>query len=220
MSLAVNQVLTNVFSLESEKRQRGTGFVVTRPGRQFLVTAAHGYSEDVDQIVRLRRFHDDQAAEMLLRRVNPVEDGDDILIFELETQLEIPFVLPSIDDEGLRQGQDALITGFPDVGASVTTTVSGLSFPTVLPMCKQGIVSTMTRELLYIDVIANTGFSGSPVVYRHHDSGEIRIAGMVLKTVTEALTERGIAVEPYQAGGLSVCVSAHRLVAEFARSGV
>lgn len=220
MSLAVNQVLTNVFSLESETGQRGTGFVLTRSDRQFLVTAEHGFSSDPDQTVLLRRFYDDQTAHMLLRRVNPAEGASDILIFELETQLDIPFALPAVDDAGVMQGQDALIAGFPNVGASLTATVQGLPFPTVLPMCKQGIVSGFSRDLLYIDTIANTGFSGSPVVYRHQESAEVRIAGMVVQTVTEELALRGIVGEPHQAAGLTVCVSSRRILDEFERSAI
>lgn len=57
------------------------------------------------------------------------------------------------------------MVGYPG-GTSYTVEVGGGGEPNVLPMTKKGIIAAMTSvpNRLYLDLIANPGFSGSPVV--------------------------------------------------------
>ena len=62
--------------------------------------------------------------------------------------------------------------------------------PQVLPMVKRGIVSGMQSDVdgpihIYLDLIANPGFTGGPVLFRHQEDGVISVAGIVKGTYTQ-----------------------------------
>ncbi|MGR0219515.1 trypsin-like peptidase domain-containing protein [Agromyces sp. ZXT2-6] len=174
----------------------GTGLRVDGDEHGYLVTAGH--LVPAETTADLRIGHMGTAGADDFRDAERIDDpdmsvDDDIAVFRMPKG---GFPFERLNRDGSFLGQDVLIAGYP-WGRSfrVGTEVEGLT----LPMIKKGVLSTFPAwdvPRFYIDVVANPGFSGAPVMY-DGPGGVARIAGMVTRTATLAVDSHDLAASAY-----------------------
>lgn len=161
------------------------------PGRWVLITAKHLCNGDSEEIVTLRHPYTGGGAPVqagLVRESADVALGD-IAVFRLPEHLlsHLHEPLP-LDADGLGFTQDAYIMGFP----------YNLSFPlggeAEFPIVKRGIICAKRHDegghqVLMIDMIANPGFSGGPLVYRNPETRSWAFAGAVQASILAPVVE-------------------------------
>lgn len=140
----------------------------------------------------------------------------DLAILEPTAPLDLEDAAPPFGNGDFYLSQRVLFIGFP-VAVEVITPVVGLDFDSPFPMVKGGILAAMNDDKVYIDQVANAGFSGSPIVYREIETGAVKILGMISQTGTERLWE---GADAHYASAIAVGVAAKRIVAEFERVGL
>lgn len=187
------QVWGRVVKFRGERGRSGTAFVLDHDGDQFLVTAKHLTNGERDEIVQLERspVNSVTRVEDCLTRVGSLEDSFDIAVYRCNEELARRDLVLPIGSDGMVFSQDAFILGFPQ-GLSLNLTGDSTS----LPLAKKGIISGMIVDkgvyLIYLDLIANPGFSGAPVVFHHRETGRLTVAGVVNGTMTQpAAPEEG-----------------------------
>lgn len=193
--LAQTQALGSVVRVQAvvnlEPHHPGTGFVVSHAEARFLITAAHNVSSAPECDLRLLSPQSLDLHELTLTRVDDPLDSadDDVAVFSLPYELgPHAFAMP-LGDECLRLSQEVLVLGFPQ-GMDIRTG-AWTGTPADFPIVKKGIVAAMSdvdgQRRLLLDMVANPGMSGGPVIFNGGNSIEdLRIAGMVRQTATQA----------------------------------
>lgn len=150
------------------------------------MTAEHLTNGKRDEIVQLERspVNSVTRVEDCLTRVGSLDSPLDIAVYRCNEDLaKRDHILP-FGSDGMVFSQDAFILGFPQ-GLNLQLTGGSTS----LPLVKKGIISGMTQEggisLIYLDLIANPGFSGAPVIFHHRETGRLTVAGVVNGTMTQ-----------------------------------
>lgn len=192
------ETLGAVVRFAGERGRPGTAFVVAGSGgRCFLVTAAHLCTTDPEEQVTIRNawWAGAEPITLVLPRHGGRDELGDLAAFEL------PPEVPRTNDgnpvgltvaSGLMPSQECWILGFPyGLLHSHITTLSGQQ----VPLAKRGAMAgNFVREDgtlgLYLDLIANPGFSGGPVLFRSLISpGQLYVGGVVTGTVTAPMAE-------------------------------
>ena len=214
--LAERQILERVLRFRGERGLPGTAFTTEEGSSQYLVTANHLTTGDPDENVSIGNFGFDERHLLLSRVDDPLEHGQDVAVFVLEDEVASCAPLP-LSSAGLMLSHDILIAGFPagleqtwiNDGAADSRNMGGTPgrIPTErFPMLKRGIVGWMGslsgQHVFLLDVLANFGFSGGPVVFRERETSQIRVAGIVSSTFSQTNSVRGIAEREY--AGISV----------------
>ena len=186
------QVWSRVMRFTGETGRRGTAFVVHVAGVDALVTAKHLCGGDADELITVQHPWTNAGApfQVMAPRIGALNGTGDVAAFRLEPGMfagvvgEVP-----LDSGGLTYTQDAFILGYP----------FGLSFQFAdqrqeLPLAKRGIVSGSLRgqddeEIHVLDVIANPGYSGGPMVFFAPGSNAPKFAGVVKGNITAPAVE-------------------------------
>lgn len=177
------QVTKSVFSrvfFVQYKQNGGTTFTIEVDGRQYLVTAKHVVQgiQDKDTI---QIFHEGQWKNLDVKvlRVSPPEIDIVVLIPPGQLSPSIPLE-PTIDN--LTLSQQVYFLGFPyGLKQYVGDINNGFPFPLV----KSGVCSAIDQKkeskynLIYVDGMANPGFSGGPLVFKDLRTEKFKIAGVV-----------------------------------------
>lgn len=185
--MPVIEVLQNVVRVTNlETNRQGSGFLVTAAGRQHVVTTMHGHGPDEDTTLEITQITGDAVSQTNATRVAHDAQGD-VAVYRLLTDLNTTALpLPTVGGRYM-MGQPVIIVGYPALEHDVAVG-SGESRP--FPMLKSGVIAGMPTGRLYLDLIANAGFSGGPVVFVDAHDGKPKVAGIVLGTF-EDLTSRG-----------------------------
>lgn len=152
----------------------GTGFTIEKNGKQYLVSAKHvfaGLTEPDDILV----FND---GDWRTLHVNPIFCADnsiDIIAFDLSGKTVTPQHPVELGMHGIAFGQDAYFLGFP-YGLSTDSGEINNKYP--FPFVKKCIVSSINKQLIYLDGHNNRGFSGGPVVTVDNKNA-VKIIGVV-----------------------------------------
>lgn len=189
------QALHATVNLRTIEGKAGTGMVVRKGRLDFLVTAAHGVlpSDVVD--FQIGSVNSLGFKELKLERVDEWEASspDDVAVFKLSDWQGTALPVDRLDMNGISLAQDVLIIGYPD-GTPFVSKIAGkpegLPAPNYasIPMVKHGILAAVDSEKvgntkrLYLDLVANPGFSGGPVLFRHRKTDQTLVAGMVIQT--------------------------------------
>lgn len=210
------EVWSAVVRFSGESGRPGSAFMSQlEPGRWVLVTAKHLCNEDSEELVTLVHPYTDGGAPIQVGLQREFADAPvgDIALFRLPegtlTQLHPPIPLST---SGLAFTQDAYIMGYP----------YRLTFPLdekkVFPIVKRGIVCAERydedgHQVLVIDMIANPGFSGGPLVYRRHDTNAWAFAGAVQQSLLAPVVQPtdGVPDPPMVPSGLSLVASAGQI---------
>ncbi|MBI3769814.1 MAG: trypsin-like peptidase domain-containing protein [Deltaproteobacteria bacterium] len=159
--------------------QTGTCFTLDVDGRQYLITAKHvvdGLKGGGD--IEIRR--DSQWQSLPVKAFFPSPNSVDIAVLAAPLQISPSLPLPA-EPVNLFVSQDVYFLGFP-YGLSMDAKNLNAGFP--LPFVKRGIVAAFVAvdggaQIIVVDGLNNSGFSGGPVVYQDVSTRELKVAGVV-----------------------------------------
>lgn len=144
--------------------QYGTGVVLDRNGRQYVVSARHLVEQFSGGSLQI--FHDNQWKQVNFELVGHADGAADISVLAPSVQLAGNYPLEATKN-GIIMGQQIYFLGFP-YGLKQNNPTINCGFP--LPLVKGGIVSAFTQfngaEAILLDGHNNSGFSGGPVVFQ------------------------------------------------------
>ena len=166
----------------------GTGFQIRHDDKDYLVTAAHGMPDGEDRVEFLISRHSGLGSQhVTLQRVDELDDDNpgDVAIFSLPPQ---PHYLSSemLTTSGIGLGQDVMVIGYP-FGQAFPVSIGGKSYST--QMVKRGGLAAIGEDEMFLDLVANPGFSGAPVFFYEPREKKTLIAGMIKETGTLAATD-------------------------------
>lgn len=222
--LPVAEVIQSVVRLQTVDGRVGTGFLVAHDKAVVLVTAAHGVPDETRAEFLLGSFYSPGNDRVELDRLDDPDMSreDDIAVYRFPGHPRHPILTSDrLSSHGIRFGEDVLILGYPSgraFGANLQ------SHPVSTPMVKKGAMATMFFEddngssRFYLDLVANPGFSGAPVVFKEAQSGQARIAGMVVQTATMDATSGDGGSGLSRFADLSVAVSESRILEHIRQS--
>ena len=175
-------IYDRIFFVRGERY--GTAFTLDVNGRQYLISARHVVGE-AQSNVQLKVFLNKQWAELPVSMVGVGRGEIDIVVLAPTTRLSEDIELaPSLS---LVLGQDVFFAGFPLL---MHANGGELMYGRPLPFVKKGTLSAGwdpddSIKCLYVDAINNEGFSGGPLVFSEHTSGQLKVAAVVSKFKTE-----------------------------------
>ena len=157
----------------------GTGFVIDRDDKQYLITARH-VVEGITTGESINISRDRQWKSFPVKVVGIGLGTTNVAVLVTPTQLAPAHSIEASSD-GLAYAQSVYFLGFPfgwDGGAE------GINEDYPLPFIKAGKVSAIKHTdatRIYIDAFGSTGFSGGPVAFARNGTppNELRIAGVV-----------------------------------------
>ena len=175
-------IYDRIFFVRGERY--GTAFTLDVDGRQYLISARHVVGE-AQSDVQLKVFLNKQWTELPTSMVGVGRGEIDIVVLAPTTRLSEDIELvPSLS---LVLGQDVFFASFPLL---MHANGGELMYGRPLPFVKKGTLSAgwdpdNPIKYLYVDAISNKGFSGGPLVFSEHTSGQLKVAAVVLKFKTE-----------------------------------
>jgi len=175
-----SNILQRTFRIKYENKE-GTCFTIDQDGRQYVITSGH-LINGISDSNPISIFHEKKWKEVPIKLVGFANTPVDIAVLALSFQLSPSHPLATTTGAGIYLSQDVYFLGFPfglhiEVGPDLNR-----DFP--LPLVKKGIVSGFIFDqdgftTLLLDGHINPGFSGGPVVYIDHDTGELNVAGVI-----------------------------------------
>jgi hypothetical protein len=180
-----SNVLDRVFLIKGTRI--GTSFLVDRNNKQYLLTAAHNISDICDKILI---YLDDDWRDLGLEYVH-VSVARDVAVLRFP-KAHIRHSV-ELSDAGIVFGQHVFFLGFPYAEAAHLAILGEGRLP--VPFVKWGSISMMpgvrfssgahpeNRDRLILQGVANSGFSGGPVVFNR--AGTQRFCGMIIKSRQE-----------------------------------
>ena len=192
-----------------EASTRGTAVVVDLHGQRFLLTAKHLCIDEPEEQVTLAHPWTNDGAPMVtvLERVGRRDSPGDVALFRLPSGL-LSDAVGTVDvlSAGYFITQECFILGYPYGLALTFSEASNVQ----LPLVKRGIIAGASGppsdRVLYLDLVANPGFSGGPVVIRNGTTGRQQVIAVVKGTLTGPLVEPTLAEPspPRVTAGLSL----------------
>jgi hypothetical protein len=178
-----SQVWHRVFQFQGEVNT-GSAFVIELQDGSYLITANHLTNGDSEELIKLRGINNlDEPHEMLLTRIGDPDLAADVAIFKLEESI-VPQNFPVDISAQIVISQEIMVLGYPSSIELQPGTV-----PITFPMVKRGILGGIKRvdeaALLFLDIIANPGMSGGPVIHRDIRTGIIGFSGVIKGTMTQ-----------------------------------
>jgi S1-C subfamily serine protease len=208
--LAMSEFLHSTVLIETEEGRVASGLVVEHEDRVVLLTAAHAVPDASEARFLIGSSQTLGRSDLTIPRVDDrdLASEDDLAIYQLPNERWPLLDSGRISQAGMHLSQDVLMVGYPG-GNSYTVHVSGT--PNVLPMVKKGVIAAMTStpDRIYLDLIANPGFSGSPLLMAPHDARHVMVAGMVIQTAVVPNDRNELTLD---AAGISVAVPASLLL--------
>jgi hypothetical protein len=184
------EVWNSVVQVTGETGRPGAGCLVQRNAHHYLVTAKHLLTDERDEVLWLRHgwANGGRAFATELTRLGSLAAPADVAVFEIEPDL-LPLSTSPIlfASAGLVLSQECFMLGYPQLR-------SRMGEHTELPLVKRAIISGVEKRadevaVLYVDTIANPGFSGGPVVLKNHETGQFQIVGIVAGTLSGPIIE-------------------------------
>ena len=189
-----SEILKRTFLLKCGD-ELGTGFTLDINKRRYLITAGHV----VGKKGRLRQVEVFWNQNWL--QVQTTTIGLETARLDVAVLAPSPAIGPCLKlgygCEGMVLGQDAYFIGFPGaaIGMGGIQLNPGPEFNGgyPIPFVKKGTIGGFHNGKIYLDGMANGGFSGGPVV--HTDTaGETKVIGIVTSHVTDGGENTGIVV--------------------------
>jgi len=167
--------------------EHGTGFQIRHEDKDYLITAAHGMPKGQDRVEFLISRHAGLGSQhVTLHRVDELDDNNpgDVAVFSFPSH---PHYLPSeiLTSSGVMLDQDVMVIGYP-FGRAFPVSIGNKSYST--QMVKRGGLAAIGEDEMFLDLVANPGYSGAPVFFYDPEKKRTSIAGMIKKTGTLAAT--------------------------------
>jgi hypothetical protein len=159
---ATANIYERVVRITLQDGKTGTGTVIERAGKAFVVTARHVLPENpAEQFTFGNRFRSWTGTSPPLPGTNA---DADVAAFQVPDDWAMPHLPIELTSEGIIFSQDALFFGFPYAYSFRLNQKDGI------PFVKKATISAIDARpsdrlsLFYLDGINNPGFSGGPVV--------------------------------------------------------
>lgn len=198
------QVLSRVCRFVGESQRPGTGFLLDVASRQYLITANHLTCGEPEEFIstQLPPWYPNPHQSQVLSRVGLVDARVDVAVFACDQPLASSELTLPAGTEGLIWSQDAYVVGYPlNLSGRTANGQYGI------PVAKKGIVAAMDLgaepPVLFLDLIANPGLSGAPVVYWNSGTGQWTVGGVVTQDIAVPLDPDRLRTGP---SGLSQAV--------------
>ena len=161
-NLVSSAILQRVFKIQVEDMM-GTGFIVEKEGKKFLVTAKHLFNNVNYPEKTTVEIYTENGFEKINNQIKYATQSD-VAVIQTSRFDSYHFEKVNYTTEGLFLSQEVFMLGFP-YGYQIESYKLNNGYP--LPLVKHGIVAGfMEDNKLWIDWDNNQGFSGGPVVYR------------------------------------------------------
>jgi len=184
------QALDRIFTFSGDTGRPGSSFTIDVGQSQYLITANHLTTGDREELVTLGNAYVQGHQQYLSRVDDPDRHGEDLAVFLMGDAIVSCGDLP-LDATGVSFSGEVLIAGFPAF-LSPDWSETPLSLNR-LPMLKKGILGWMGhvagQHVMRLDILANPGFSGGPVLFRNRD-GRMAVAGIISGTFTQGPDDR------------------------------
>ena len=177
--LPTTNILLRTFHIKY-RNQIATCFTIDEAGRQYVVTASH-VVKAFPKLGAIEVFHEGLWKMLECALVGAAPGGVDITVLAPSVQISPSHPLPPSCSE-ISLGQDVFFLGFP---YGLTTPAPGLTEGFPLPLVKKACLSSMfgalrDGQVLLLDGINNSGFSGGPVVYYPiRDPRNLKVAAVI-----------------------------------------
>lgn len=176
-----------------ERGRPGTATVLDIDGQRFLVTAKHLCTDEPEEYVTLVHPWTNNGSPFptALVRVGERNEVGDMAVFRLPPKLLVNVVgMIKVARPGdFFFSQDCFILGYP-YRLSLTF---GEESEQRLPLVKRGIIAgakgSGSDRILYLDLIANPGFSGGPVLIWDPKTSQHQVIGVVAQALAAPLHE-------------------------------
>jgi len=158
----------------------GTAFTLDVDGRQYLISARHVIGDGAPT-TPLKVFLSKRWIELPTTLVGVGRGEIDVTV--LSPSMRLSEDIPLEASLALMLGQDVYFAGFP---LKMWSNGGELMYGRPLPFVKKGTLSAGWDpedpvKRLYVDAINNEGFSGGPLVFHEHTSGQLKVAAVVSK---------------------------------------
>jgi hypothetical protein len=184
------QVTSNVLlrTLLIQASEGGTAFTIEVDGRQYLITAKHVVGKLPNEAVSTIQVRKKNGWSPLKVTVFKCDDPVDIGVLVPPAQVSVNFPLEPTS-KGMMVGQEAYFVGFP-----YGTFTTYANQPDVFGFVKRATVAqfdsmpNIQAQMIELDGYNNPGFSGSPVVYRDINQGNMvfKVAGVLVSYIYDA----------------------------------
>lgn len=178
MALMVTQTILGRVLRIGWNNKTASAQLFQHEGEIVLLTAAHAVKGIVAGDNLLVR-HQSNWSPRRAKAVFFDDEGNDVCGVAVDAQGSVGMEINMLNAQIL-QGAEVVFAGYP-LGLEMSDVPERDGWP--IPYIKAGIFSGwMTHEgaqYLLFDAMNNVGFSGGPVIYRHHESGKLEIGGLV-----------------------------------------
>ncbi len=204
--MLTTNVIHRIYRIKYRDRA-GTCFTIDEGSQRYLITAKHIVKNIKDtDIVQIEKNNEWEDIEVNLIGHGTKSIDISVLTGNLSFSVDYPF---PASEGGLILSQNVFFAGFPNVAVVAQKTSPEFlklnrNFP--LPTVKQGIVSSMHNDFIWIDAHGNKGFSGAPVVFKPDKSNLWFVAAVisnhkdeikpVYKTELQAHNDGGNGIKP------------------------
>lgn len=193
------QVIHRVVRLIGEKGEPCSGFILDIRDKQYLITVAHTMNNEREERILLQHhaLKTTEPLELVLSRSDKVGTDLDIAIFHLPEKLPLEHLTLPVGADGLALSQEVFILGFPAASDQWGRNLSMQWEPygRESALIKRGIFSgasfTGDGQLVYVDTIANPGFSGGLAVYENLKTHKQTALGVVKGHYSQPMEESG-----------------------------
>jgi hypothetical protein len=236
-AVPIAQAMANTFNVYGDKLT-GSGFMVTKGGGQYFVTAAHLFATS-------HRSGDDVPVQMVVENQLQSYTGKiyfhpdrkvDVAVLKLSETIEQKLSLPAeiiqyrdtlqkvfrgkgftLDSFFTNVGMETYFLGFP-LG-NLGTEVFGIKFPLVKKSLVSGFVKNDGVDILLLDGHNNLGFSGGPVVGYDESRKEMRIVGVISGFLPETVNVKhnNETLSVLENSGIIVCYGSQYIAEIFSR---
>lgn len=152
----------------------GTAFTIEKDDKQYLISAKHVFSR-LTKPDEITVFNDGDWRRLSVNPIFCKQNNIDIVAFDLNGKTITPKHKIELGMDGIVFGQDAYFLGFP-YGLSTDSGEINNKYP--FPFVKKCIVSSISKQIIYLDGHNNRGFSGGPVVVVGNNNS-IKLIGVV-----------------------------------------
>lgn len=204
-----NDLLCRIVRFKGEDHS-GAGFFVDHDGGTFLVTAKHNTTQEREEYVQVRQAYGDETFHgSYLERVGDLSLSHDVAVFRIPDSFRPLWYEGAIElstPGDLFYAQDCLILGYP-ARQGERSESPGIE----LPLIKKGILSGKQdvdgTTYWIVDVMANPGFSGGPLVCLQPGRQAYLFAGVV-----KAAEHGEVGGLPRLPTGFSYCVESTHIL--------
>ncbi len=199
--MITSNVIHRIYRIKYGDRP-GTCFTIDESGHRYLITAKH-IVENIKNPDIVQIEHNNEWEDVRVNLIGHATGSIDISVLTGDLSFSVDHPFPARKGD-FALSQDVWFVGFPGVVVKRKKTSPSFlklnrNFP--LPIVRQGIVSWMHDDFILIDAHGNTGFSGSPVVFKPNGSDLYSVAAVIANREEEVKPVYETKLQAHNDGG-------------------